>query len=354
MIQKHTNERSYERFFKRHKKRLVRYSLLAANALVLTLVVLFAIKHPTNSQAVSNSVGVNDDRAVTNPLDKLSSADIAVSVARMTGMPEERAVTNNADTVNTQLSLAPADDTVIAKPQVVNTASKTAKDIRRYVVQQGDTINAVADRFSVPSDTIRWSNNLTGNNLTPGKEIVIPPDGTNAIVYLVKNGDTVDGLSQRYRTSKDLITQVNDAEITGIKPGQLILIPNGVVVPAAQATPTFFAATYGGNGYDYGYCTWWAATRRAQTGHPIPSNLGNASTWKVRAQLAGIPVGNQARAGAVIWTPPRDYYGHVGFVESISADGSVNISEMNAVGWGRVSYRTLSPSEAAGYSYIYW
>ena len=71
------------------------------------------------------------------------------------------------------------------------------------------------------------------------------------------------------------------------------------------------------------------------------------------AQRSGLGVGNTPAAGAVIWTPPRDYYGHVGFVESVNPDGSVNISEMNTVGWGVVSYKTLSPEQAAGYSYIY-
>jgi LysM repeat protein len=348
--------RLVSRYVKKHRKRLVRYSLLASNVAVLLLVSLFVIKQPNNTQGARNdSVSALGRSTVNaNPLDRLSSADIAVHAARLANLEERTAVANNADSINAQLSLAPADDTVIAKPQVVNTATKTNKDIRRYTVNQGDTINALADRFGVPSDTIRWSNNLTGNNLTPGKVILIPPDGTNAIVYTVKTGDTVDSLAQRYRTNKDLITVTNDAELTGIKVGQLILIPNGVVVPVAQYTPSVFTASFGGGGYDYGYCTWWAAKRRVDTGHPVPSNLGNASTWKIRSQMAGIPVGTVPRAGAVIWTVPRDYYGHVGFVESVNSDGSVNISDMNVAGWNRVSYRTLTPAQAAAYYYIYW
>jgi surface antigen len=51
--------------------------------------------------------------------------------------------------------------------------------------------------------------------------------------------------------------------------------------------------------------------------------------------------------------PPDDYYGHVGFVEEVYADGSVKISEMNTVGWGRVSYKTLTAEQASAYKYIY-
>ncbi len=71
------------------------------------------------------------------------------------------------------------------------------------------------------------------------------------------------------------------------------------------------------------------------------------------AQRAGIPVGNTPAAGAVIWTPPRDYYGHVGYVEEVYEDGSVRISEMNTRGWGVRSEKVLTPAQAAAYSYIY-
>src|SRR5262249_55825624 len=152
------------------------------------------------------------------------------------------------------------------------------------------------------------------------------------------------------------VVAFNDAEVNGIQPGEVIVIPDGTP-PSARTSSLAsvtsgagfawggFSAVFSGNGYGYGYFTWWGGGCRAQIGRPIPSNLGNASTWKVLAQRAGIPVGNQAQAGAVIWFPPHDYYGHVGFVESVDPDGTVHISEMNAVGWGRVSYRTISASE---------
>jgi surface antigen len=194
--------------------------------------------------------------------------------------------------------------------------------------------------------------------------LIISP--VTGIVYKVKPGDTVDGLASTYQSNKELLIAINDIEVGGLPVGQYVVLPDGQ--PAAVATrggtrggvPALsgfawggYAAVYGSNGYDYGYCTWWAAKRRADIGRPIPSNLGNASTWKVLAQRAGLGVGSAPAAGAVIWTPPRDYYGHVGFVESVNSDGSVNISEMNTAGWARVSYKTLSAAEAARYSYIY-
>jgi surface antigen/LysM repeat protein len=354
-------KRTYRRLFKRSKKRVIRYGLLTANLALLIAVVGFVLHNPASNQSsAQHSLLGGSNEVAASPLDQLSSADIAVHVARMTRLPEANSVTEHADTVNAQMSITAADDKVVAKPQVVNTALKSKKDIQTYVVQSGDTVTSIAAKFGITSDSVRWSNGLVGDVVSAGKQLTIPP--ISGIVYEVKSGDTPEKLASRFNANKDQIIVFNDAEVGGLKVGEKIVIPDGI----QPVQRTFnannygggfawggFAPIYGGNGYDYGYCTWWVAVRRAQVGKPIPSNLGNASTWKVLAQRAGMAVGTEPAQYAVIWTPPRDYYGHVGFVESVDADGTVHISEMNTVGWGRVSYRTLTPAQAAGYSYIY-
>lgn len=344
------------------RRRVVRYGLLTANIVILIAVSGFVASGSRGATNHDNAFTTSpDDTTVANPIDQLSSADIAVQVARMAQLAETPAVTTNADSINAQLAVSSTDAKILAKPQVVGSALKSRKDIQVYKAQAGDTVSSLAAKFGITSDTIRWSNGLTGDAVTAGKDLVISP--INGIVYTVKAGDTPESLAQTYRANKDQIVAFNDAELNGLPVGERIVIPDGMP-PASPARATNvvssgafawggFGAVYGGNGYDYGYCTWWAASRRAQVGKPIPSNLGNASTWKVLAQRAGMSVGNTPRQYAVIWTPPRDYYGHVGFVESVNEDGSVNVSEMNVSGWARVSYKTLSAAEAAQYSYIY-
>lgn len=361
MISQLTDIPKQKKLSKKSRKRLVRYSILIANILLLIGVVGFVVYSPSTGTTVNNSVISAEDNAATGALDQLSSADIAVHVAKLTNLPETSSVTNKADTVNAQLAVTPADDTVIAKPQVVATTLKSYKDIQNYVTVEGDTIPSIATKFGITSDTIRWSNGLQGDNVVPGKTLLIAP--VNGLVYIVKAGDTIDSIASKYKVNKEQLIADNDAETGGIVIGSKVLIRDGSIAPVVSARGSFgsagagFAwgggAIYGANGYDYGYCTWYAANMRAKIGRPVPSNLGNASTWKVLAQRAGFAVGNVPQSGAVIWTPPRDYYGHVGFVDSVNADGSVNVSEMNVRGWGVRSTKTLSPEEAARYSYIY-
>lgn len=342
----------------------MRFAIIAGNVSLLALVGFFVFGGTSSSQPIASQASVKaTDVNVTNPLDQLSSADIAVHAAQMVQLEETRAVVNNADSVNAQLAIVPTDSQVVAKPQIVNTGLKSKKDIKVYSSVAGDTVSALAQKFGVTSDSIKWSNDLSADSIPAGRTLRIPP--VNGIVYQVKPNDTPDSLATKFKATKDQIVAFNDAEITGLVRDDFIVIPDGTVtVVQVRATPSYNKTNgfaFGGNspiysganGYDYGYCTWYAATRRAAIGRAIPSNLGNASTWLSLARAAGLPTGSIPKAGAVIWTPPRDYYGHVGFVESVDPDGTTHVSEMNVAGWNRVSTKTLSAAQAANYGYIY-
>lgn len=343
----------------RSKKRTVRYFLLTANLLLLAAVVWFVSQGSISSNAVnSSSVVLNKDEEITDPLDKLSSADIAVHVARITRLDESVAVVNHADSVNAQLSVAPAEEMIVAKPQIVTTSLKSKKDIVIYVSVEGDTVASVAQKYNVTSDSIRWSNRLTGDSIAVGTELAIPP--VNGIVYTVKEGDTVDSLANRYNVNRAKLIEMNDAEINGLVVGERIILPDGI----QPVVRTFYSGGYGGggsytpaygpgNGYDYGWCTWHAANRRQQSGNPLPSNLGNAISWYSLAQRAGLSVGSAPRAGAVLWHANMGGLGHVAYVESVNPDGSILVSDMNYPYWGRVTTRTVTPDSFGSYRFIY-
>lgn len=364
-------QRKIRRFFLRSRKRMIRYSLLGANLALLSLVVFFVAKSPATNQAIHHSAIVNvlSSENIAGPLDQVSSADIAVHVARTIGLPEANSVTNHADSVSATEATTPADTAVVAKPQLVSTALPSRKDIHTYTAAAGDTISSIAVKFGVTSDSIRGSNNLTSDRVAEGKVLMLPPKGANGIVYAVKSGDTADSLAQKYNVNKDAIITFNDAEVTGLVAGQQILIPDAIapapVVRAASysyysaASSHGFAwggdqAVYNGaNGYDYGWCTWHAANRRREMGRPIPSNLGNANTWISLAKASGLAVGSAPQAGAVFSQSGTGYLGHVGVVEKVNDDGSFEASDMNYPIWGRVTNRTVSAGELGGYRFIY-
>ncbi len=357
------------RLTKKTKKKLIRRAIVAGNILLLIAIGVFVVANRSASQTIrSNTVNSVTTAAssVTNPIDQLSSSQIAFAAAQMTGLPELTAVRNQADSDSLLLSVVPNDSTVLAKPQIVATAQKSKKDIIHYTTVAGDTVDALSSKYGVSSDSIRWSNNLTGNALGAGVNLSIPP--INGIVYTVKSGDTPASLATKYKADQDQIITYNDAEISGLQVGEQIIIPNGKQ-PAPVYTVSYYSgsffglsAVYGSNGYDYGWCTWYVSNRRAELGNPVPSNLGNATTWYRAAISVGLPTGFSPRVGAVMVNEPGN---HVAVVERINDDGSYWISEMNshgqvsmsndtpAGGWGRIDYKIVAAENVGRYKYIY-
>lgn len=323
---------------------------------MLLAVLAFVVNSPSSSQvAKQNSLASATSAVAANPLDQLSSADIAAHVARVADLAEVRSVENTADSYKAQLAIV-AEDRILAKPQVIATSLPSRRDIKRYVTVEGDTISTVASKFGITSDSVRWSNGMNGDSVNPGKELVIPP--VNGIVYKVKTGETADSLAERYRANRDAIIAINDAEFSGLIVGTEIVIPDAIQPVVSTGGYTYNAGrgilpVYGSNGYDYGWCTWHSANRRIEIGRPIPSNLGNAISWYNLARSAGLPTGTEPRDGAVLWHNNIGGLGHVAFVEKVNEDGSMLVSDMNYPIWGRVTYRTVPASEMSNYRFIY-
>ncbi|HSX31440.1 MAG TPA: LysM peptidoglycan-binding domain-containing protein [Candidatus Saccharimonadales bacterium] len=325
---------------KSSRKRLIRYGLIAANVLVLGAVVTFVVTSShTDHTGASGSLA--SDQA-TNPVDGLTSYDIAANVARMANLPEGTPINNQAQSAQATIEVSTSDTAVVSKPQIVATSLKSRNDIQTYVVTTGDTISSIAQRFGITSNSIKWSNGLTSDTVALGTKLTIPP--MNGLVYTVKSGDTVQSLATKFKANADAIVQSNDAELAGIQTGEQVLIPGGQVpaITSGYSGIAFgsFTPLYGGNGYDPGFCTWYVATQVA-----IPANWGNANTWAYYAALSGWTVSSTPRVGAIAQTS-AGYLGHVAVVDAVSADGTqIQYRDMNGIaGFGKVGYSGWVPT----------
>lgn len=294
-------------------------------------------------------------------VDKLLATDIASNIAEQTNMAISGNVAERAASLAVENDLAQTDSSAIVKPQIIQPTAGS-REIITYTVKSGDSVKSIANAYGVSAETIRWANNLSTNSVKAGTKLRIPP--VDGVLYTVKAGDTVAELAKKYDAEKARIISFNDLEISGLQNGMKIIIPGGSK-PAAPApttatgtgifSPSVPQAHYGGNGYAYGYCTYYAAARRAALGKPIPSNWGNASSWAYFAAAQGFTVSSTPRVGAIMQTGGGyGGLGHVAIVEEVHSDGMITISEMNGYrfggGWNRVGQGKI-PS--AGYSYIY-
>lgn len=91
-------------------------------------------------------------------------------------------------------------------------------------------------------------------------------------------------------------------------------------------------------GYGYRNCTDWVAWRiKELTGVTVPTNLGHGTTWDDNAPNSYI-VDNTPEPGDIAqWDNGAGGLGHVAVVETVNANGSVNVSQYNRAGDGNFS-----------------
>lgn len=332
--------------------------MMAVTASVALLFVFIGLGYqsPTtrNSALSATSSASGSSDTINVSADKLSASVVVAQMAATTNLSIATNVANASISLASKAQLSQSDDTLISKPQIVD--NSTARGITSYTVVAGDTVPALANKFNVSADTIRWANNLTGDNLSAGTVLSIP--AISGVVYTVKAGDTTDALATKYKSDASRIISYNDLELSGLQPGSKIIIPAGVLPDNEKpgyVAPLTTAANYystllgsgtisadAGNRYDYGECTWYAYNRRVQLGLTAPGSFwGNANTWDNNArQDPRFVVSSTPHIGDIAQSDYMSAWGHVAIVEAVSADGTqIKFSDMNNLaGWGRVGY----------------
>lgn len=302
-------------------------------------------------------------------VDQVVAADLAATAATTANLSVANNVSSRSISMNAKVELAQSNDTAISKPQIAQPTA-TSQAVIAYKAVEGDTAETIAQKFNISDQTVRWANNLTSNDVSAGADLSIP--SVDGVVYTVKDGDNLEEILDKYGADNRETVALNDLEVSGIKPGERIVLAKGVLPETERpgySAPTKYNSTpssttnstgvlYGGgeavgNRYAYGYCTWYAYNKRAQLGRPVGSFWGNATTWAAYARGAGYTVNNVPAVGAVMQNSGGwGGYGHVAIVESINADGSVTISEMNGpAGWNVIGYRSIT--NPGDYNYIH-
>ena len=118
----------------------------------------------------------------------------------------------------------------IPHTELPDAGRSTAED---YVVEQGDSLFAIAKKFDIQPDTVFWANyDALGGSpdmLSPGLDLVIPPG--DGIYYKWKQGDTIQAVADKfYADPRDiLLAPINKLDLTDpqIEPGTYVMVPGG-------------------------------------------------------------------------------------------------------------------------------
>lgn len=112
-------------------------------------------------------------------------------------------------------------------PLVVYAAPSAVADPETvYIVQRGDTLSVLARRYGVTVQALMAYNNLASTNIVVGQRLLIPGQSTPTypITYVVQRGDTLSKIAQRYDTTVAALIQVNNLHTETIYVGQRLTI----------------------------------------------------------------------------------------------------------------------------------
>ncbi|MDD5146215.1 MAG: M23 family metallopeptidase [Candidatus Pacebacteria bacterium] len=102
-----------------------------------------------------------------------------------------------------------------------------------YIVEKGDTLKSLAEKFGISVETIAWANDLsTKATLKSGQKLIILP--VSGILHLVKKGDTISEIAQLYKADVQDIINFNGLDGADICIGDLLIIPGGNKPKVAQ------------------------------------------------------------------------------------------------------------------------
>ncbi len=139
---------------------------------------------------------------------------------------ENQSIAVDANVFQTSISLKPRDKII------------------DYTVEKGDTLSTIADKFGISTETIRWANDLTNDNIAIGDSLKILP--VTGIAHKVVKGESVYSIAKKLDSDAQKIVDFpfNDfanPETFSLVEGQILIVPDGVK-PAEQ--PTFKRQVY--------------------------------------------------------------------------------------------------------------
>lgn len=147
----------------------------------------------------------------------VKKGDTLYGIARSYGISVDELKAANNLTSNT---LTVGSTLVIPSKQNENTSQDY------YIVQPGDTLYKIANKYNMTVNELKTLNNLTNNVLNIGQRLkVVKNDMPAANVYIVISGDSLYSIAKRYGVSVDELKRVNNKTSNLLTIGESLKIP---------------------------------------------------------------------------------------------------------------------------------
>ncbi|MBU0648663.1 M23 family metallopeptidase, partial [Patescibacteria group bacterium] len=118
----------------------------------------------------------------------------------------------------------------------------TRTKIEEYAVESGDTLNSIAEKFSLSLSTLLWANDLSSSSyIHPGDKLAILP--VSGVLHTVSKGETVAGIAKKYSADAEKMVEFNKlADAGSIMIGDKLVVPGGKKPQPVKTTTSSYTA----------------------------------------------------------------------------------------------------------------
>lgn len=94
-----------------------------------------------------------------------------------------------------------------------------------YIVKKGDSLYSIAQKYNTTAEELKRINNLDSNQLVIGQQLIIPTlEDIEENYYIVKAGDNLYSIANKYNISVNELKSINNLVSDNLYIGQKILL----------------------------------------------------------------------------------------------------------------------------------
>lgn len=133
-----------------------------------------------------------------------------------------------------RLIIAPFGTIGVNSTDISSASKGDRKKIISHVVEKGDTLGSIAQRYSISLNTLLWENGFTARTTLSIGDVVriLPFDG---VTYKVTKGDTVAGIAKKFGIEGAKIAEANSIDNSQVFVGEILFIPDAKPLTTAIA-----------------------------------------------------------------------------------------------------------------------
>ncbi|WP_051173224.1 N-acetylmuramoyl-L-alanine amidase [Thermodesulfobacterium hveragerdense] len=106
----------------------------------------------------------------------------------------------------------------------------------RHIVKKGETLKTIAQKYGTTPEEIKRLNNLKTNKVKPGQKLLIKREESTSsekgkttekkayVYHVVRKGESLESIAQKYRVSKEELKRINRLRSENLTPNQKLII----------------------------------------------------------------------------------------------------------------------------------